>query len=69
MVPQLDRQPGDLAVTKRSCGAFATTNLEAQPKTRGVTQVVVAGVATSVSVEATARQARAVLLLVAAFSR
>jgi nicotinamidase-related amidase len=57
LLPQLDRQPSDIAVTKRSWGAFATTDLEAQLKTRGVTQVVVAGVATSVGVEATARQA------------
>jgi nicotinamidase-related amidase len=57
LLPQLDRQPSDLAVTKKSWGAFATTDLEAQLKTRGVTQVVVAGVATSVGVEATARQA------------
>ena len=57
LLPQLDRQPSDIAITKRSWGAFATTDLEAQLKTRGVTQVVVAGVATSVGVEATARQA------------
>jgi nicotinamidase-related amidase len=57
LLPQLNRQPSDIAVTKRSWGAFATTDLEAQLKTRGVTQVVVAGVATSVGVEATARQA------------
>jgi len=57
LLPQLDRQPSDIAVTKRSWSAFATTDLEAQLKTRGVTQVVVAGVATSVGVEATARQA------------
>jgi nicotinamidase-related amidase len=57
LLPELDRQPSDIAVTKRGWGAFATTNLEAQLKSRGVTQVVVAGVATSVGVEATARQA------------
>jgi nicotinamidase-related amidase len=57
LLPQLDRQSGDLAVTKRSWGAFATTDIEAQLKSRGVTQVVVAGVATSFGVEATARQA------------
>lgn len=57
LLPQLDRQPSDLAVTKRSWGAFATTDLERQLKECGVTQVVVAGVATSVGVEATARQA------------
>jgi len=57
LLPQLDRQPGDIVVTKRSWGAFATTNLERQLRARGVTQVVVAGVATSAGVEATARQA------------
>ncbi len=57
LLPQLDRQPGDIAVTKRSWGAFATTDLEAQLKSRGVIQVVVTGVSTSVGVEATARQA------------
>ena len=44
-------------MTKRSWGAFATTDLEHQLKARGVTQVVVTGVATSAGVEATARQA------------
>ena len=57
LLPQLDRQPIDLVVTKRSWGAFATTDLEPQLKARGVTQVVVAGVVTSGGVEATARQA------------
>ena len=57
LLPQLDQQPGDLVVTKRSWGAFATTDLEDQLKARGVTQVVVTGVATSGGVEATARQA------------
>jgi nicotinamidase-related amidase len=57
LLPQLDRQPGDIVVTKRSWGAFATTDLEGQLKARGVTQVVVTGVVTSGGVEATARQA------------
>ena len=57
LVPQLDQQPSDLVVTKRSWGAFATTDLERELKMRGVAQVVVAGVATSGGVEATARQA------------
>ena len=57
LLPQLDRQPSDIVVTKRSWGAFATTDLEAQLRARGVTQVVVTGVVTSTGVEATARQA------------
>ena len=57
LLPELNPQPGDLLLTKRSWGAFATTDLEALLKARGVTQVVVAGVVTSGGVEATARQA------------
>ncbi len=56
-VPELDRQPGDIAVTKRTWGAFASTDLEQQLKARGVTQVVVLGVSTTAGVESTARQA------------
>jgi len=57
LLPQMDQQPSDIVVTKRSWGAFATTDLEGQLKARGVTQVVVTGVVTSGGVEATARQA------------
>ncbi len=57
LLPELDRQPDDIVVTKRSWGAFATTDLEGQLKARGVTQVVVTGLVTSGGVEATARQA------------
>ncbi|WP_034161038.1 isochorismatase family protein [Sphingomonas sp. ERG5] len=57
LVPQLDRQPDDIVVTKRTWGAFAGTDLEARLKALGVTQVVVTGVATGTGVEATARQA------------
>ncbi len=57
LLPQLDRQSNDIVVTKRSWGAFATTDLEGQLKARGVTQVIVTGIVTSGGVEATARQA------------
>ncbi|MDW5266747.1 MULTISPECIES: isochorismatase family protein [Acidobacteriaceae] len=57
LIPELDRQPTDIVVTKRTWGAFASTDLEAQLKAKGVTQVVVTGVATGTGVEATARQA------------
>jgi nicotinamidase-related amidase len=56
-IPELDPQPEDIVVTKRTWGAFATTDLEARLKAIGVTQVVVTGVATGTGVEATARQA------------
>jgi nicotinamidase-related amidase len=57
LIPELDRQSSDIVVTKRTWGAFASTDLEAQLKSRGVTQVVVTGVATGTGVESTARQA------------
>jgi nicotinamidase-related amidase len=57
LIPELDRGAKDIVVTKRTWGAFASTDLEAQLKARGVTQVVVTGVATGTGVEATARQA------------
>ncbi len=57
LLPELNRQPDDIVVTKRTWGAFASTDLERQLKTRNVTQVVVAGIATGTGVESTARQA------------
>ena len=56
-IPELDRQPNDIVVTKRTWGAFANTGLADQLKALGVTQVVITGVATATGVEATARQA------------
>ncbi len=57
LVPELDRQPDDHLVTKRTAGAFTGTGLEAHLRTRNVSQLVIAGVATSMGVESTARQA------------
>jgi len=59
LVPELNRQPQDHLVTKRSWGAFTNTGLEAHLKAHGVTQVVIAGVSTSAGVESTAREAYA----------
>ena len=56
-VDELSPEPGDHVVSKRSAGAFTRTDLEAYLTSKGVTQVVIAGVATSMGVEATARQA------------
>lgn len=44
-------------MTKRSWGAFTNTDLYEHLRELGVTQVVIAGVATSIGVESTARQA------------
>jgi nicotinamidase-related amidase len=49
--------PGDVVVTKRNWGAFHGTDLDLQLRRRGVTQVVLTGVATSIGVESTARAA------------
>ena len=57
LIHELNRQPSDIVVTKRTWGAFANTDLEHQLKNLGVTQVVVVGVATATGVESTARQA------------
>ena len=57
LIPELNQQPGDIVVTKQTWGAFTRTNLEAQLNGLGVTQVVIAGVATGIGAEATARQA------------
>ncbi|MEY9873044.1 nicotinamidase-related amidase [Streptacidiphilus sp. MAP12-33] len=47
----------DVLVTKQTWGAFHGTGLDAALRERGVTQVVLAGIATSVGVESTARSA------------
>ncbi len=57
LAPELNPQPTDHLVTKRTWGAFTETGLLDILKRQGVTQVVMAGVATSAGVESTARQA------------
>ncbi|MDR3413238.1 MAG: cysteine hydrolase [Formivibrio sp.] len=57
LIPELNQQPQDLVVTKRTPGAFTNTGLGEHLTASGVTQVVIVGVATSNGVEATARQA------------
>ena len=56
-VPELKVQPHDHTVTKRTWGAFTETGLAEHLKILSVTQVVLAGIATSIGVESTARQA------------
>jgi nicotinamidase-related amidase len=57
LLPELNRQPQDHLVTKRTRGAFTNTGLEMHLKSHGVTQVVISGVSTSAGVESTARHA------------
>jgi nicotinamidase-related amidase len=57
LVPELEQQPSDYVVTKQRAGAFPGTSLDEYLRGRGVTQVFLAGVATSIGVESTARSA------------
>lgn len=57
LIPELNQQPSDHTVTKRTWGAFTHTDLEAYLKSKVVSQVVVIGIATSIGVESTARAA------------
>jgi nicotinamidase-related amidase len=57
LVPELKTQPRDHLVTKRTWGSFTNTDLETHLRSLGITQVVIAGVATSAGVESTARHA------------
>jgi len=57
LVPELNQQPTDHTVTKRTWGAFTHTGLDEHLKKLGITQVVIVGVATSIGVESTARYA------------
>ena len=59
LMDELEAEPSDILVTKRTWGAFAHTDLESRLKEAGVTQIVLAGVATSIGVESTAREAYA----------
>jgi nicotinamidase-related amidase len=49
--------PGDILITKSTWGAFFMTDLDSELKKRGVSTIVLGGVATHIGVEATARQA------------
>ena len=55
ILPELGRQPDDYVVAKQCPGAFLGTALDDYLRQRGVTQVVLAGISTSIGVESTAR--------------
>ena len=54
---EIKTQPGDIFVTKRTWNAFHNTSLHDELQKRKVTGIVLAGVATSIGVEGTARAA------------
>ncbi|HEU0278008.1 MAG TPA: isochorismatase family protein [Rhodanobacteraceae bacterium] len=57
LIPELNARASDHFVTKRTWGAFVHTDLHEHLQELDVTQVVIVGVATSIGVESTARQA------------
>ncbi|MFF4538341.1 hydrolase [Streptomyces aureus] len=57
VVDELAGHPGDITVTKRNWGAFHGTDLDLQLRRRGITQIVLTGIATSIGVESSARAA------------
>ena len=57
ITPEIETQPDDIFITKDSWNAFYNTALDAQLKSRQITGIVLAGIATSVGVEGTARAA------------
>lgn len=57
LLPELDQHAHDHVVTKKTWGAFTDTDLRDYLTSHSVTEVVLAGVATSIGVESTARHA------------
>ena len=57
LVPEAGRQPGDPLIAKRQWGAFYGTDLEQRLRRRGITTIIMGGVATNFGVESTAREA------------
>lgn len=57
LIPELDRQPSDIVVLKRQWGAFYGTDLDLHLRRRGLTTIVICGIATEFGVESTARDA------------
>jgi nicotinamidase-related amidase len=57
LVMEIDRQPGDLVITKRQWGAFYGTELDQQLRRRGIRTIAIGGIATNFGVESTARAA------------
>ena len=57
LVSEIKTEPGDIFSTKHTWSAFYETNLDEELKKRGITGIVLAGVATSRGVESTARAA------------
>jgi len=57
LIAELNRHPGDIVVLKRQWGAFYGTDLELQLRRRGISTIILCGIATAFGVESTARDA------------
>ena len=57
IVPEANMQAGDILITKRHWDAFTGTELERTLRKHGVEAIVLAGIATNMGVESTARHA------------
>lgn len=57
LVEEAGVQPGDLVIAKRQRGAFYGTNLEQQLRRCNIRTIIMAGIATNIGVESTAREA------------
>jgi nicotinamidase-related amidase len=55
--PELDPQPADVEIVKRTVGAFQGTGLDEILRSRGIDTVALAGIATNFGVESTGRAA------------
>lgn len=57
LVPEAGYQEGDIVISKRQWGAFQGTELEQQLRRRGITTLILTGIATNFGIESTARAA------------
>jgi nicotinamidase-related amidase len=55
IVAEIGPKPGDFVITKRQWGAFYGTELDLEFRRRGITTMVLCGIATNFGVESTAR--------------
>jgi len=57
IVPEIEVQPEDILIEKKTWNAFFQTSLNKELKKREITQLIFAGISTSIGVEGTARAA------------
>lgn len=58
IVPEAGMKEGDILIEKRQWGAFNGTGLEQQLRRKGVSRIIMGGIATNMGVESTARAAQ-----------